>query len=146
MVRPVNIGKRGLLQALAPSFLMLSVFSGAAAWEETPFGELSSTTATLDVRKGRKTRFVFRSGDREFTCPGSFCFRRQLERRQGQDFVIEHDTRGLAFSIGDAQGVIVSRDDVRKAFLKHVAWSAGWFLVFVLCVARLLQRRRFSDE
>ena len=146
MIRTANVGKRGLLQALAPSLLMLAAFSGAAAWEEFPSGDLATKTATLDIEKGRRTRFVFKSSAGEAVCPVSFCFRQGLEQRAGQTFIIEHDARGLLFSISDEQRTIVSREAIRKEFRKDLAWMTVWLLVFAFCLFRLLQSRQSSDE
>lgn len=148
MAIPVNIGKRGLVQALTPTFLLPALFCAAAAWEETPFGPLSTTTATLEVmsKRGRTTGSMFLFDEHRGHCAANLCFRRGLEARGGETFTVERDSRGVVFSVSDQRGQIVSPEAVQQAFLRHLAWGSAWLSLFGLGVARLLSRRRFSDE
>ena len=146
MTIPVNIGKRGRLQALTPTFLLPVLFCAAAAWEETPFGPLSTATATLEVKTGRTTRFVFLADGQRSTCPANLCHQRGLESRKGESFTVERDARGLVFSISDQCGQIVSREAVQTAFRRSLGWGLAWLFLFGLSLKRLLSQRRFSDE
>lgn len=112
-----------LLTFIGVPVLML-LLTAPVSWELHPQGDLTSTEATLDVvtRRGR-TYFGFKVDGQRIVCPsGSLCHHRGLDRRHGEKFLIERDSRGRLFSIRDARGDILSKEEVHRAWR---LWTLG---------------------
>ncbi|OWQ48295.1 hypothetical protein CDL60_06880 [Roseateles noduli] len=124
---------RSVLQAFVGVPAMLLLFTAPVAWELHPQGDMSSVEATLDVVTRRGQTYVgFKVGDQRIVCPsGSLCHHRGLERRHGERFLIERDARGRLFSIRDARGDVLSKDEV------HRAWR-HWFAAAACSLAALV--------